>query len=533
MSEASIIFIYNSMNEITIQCRKEEKMKDICLRYSTKLGKNINKLIFLYGGTQLNFELSFEKQANSKDKISNEMKVLVYYNEEDEFICPKCGEKIELNKEKIDEIIKSYNDIKDTIYGVKLNLDNIINNSAFNAMNIQLKNINIILKSITEDINKSNEKLKNLLKDNIIKNDISKKNIIRGNINSNEINNNIQSKKNEINIIYKTEDEGEQKIFGDAFVRNNKNNIELIINGEKNELIGMYNLEKGINKVILIIKNNLTNLEFMFYHCETLYNIDELKYLDTSSCSNFKGMFYYTNISNIKFLENWDVSNVINFSQMFESCSYISDIKPLENWDVSKGTDFSDMFFSYCSKISDIKPLENWDVSKGTDFSHMFTGLKISSISPLQNWNVSNAKRFNRMFSNCGQLSDIKALKNWNISNGTDFNGLFCNCKQLSDIKSIENWDVSKSIDFSAMFIHCSHLSDIKPLKNWNVSNCNNFSQMFEGCSNLSDIKQLEYWNISKGDNFEQMFKDCSKSLDKRLLEKWKLLNKNIKDNII
>jgi len=86
MSEASIIFIYNSMNEITIQCRKEEKMKDICLRYSTKLGKNINQLIFLYGGTQINFVLSFENQANSKDKISNEMKVLVYYNEEDEFI---------------------------------------------------------------------------------------------------------------------------------------------------------------------------------------------------------------------------------------------------------------------------------------------------------------------------------------------------------------------------------------------------------------------------------------------------------------
>jgi len=107
--------------------------------------------------------------------------------------CPKCGENIELNKEKIDEIIKSYNDIKDTIYGVKLNLENIINNSAFNAMNIQLKNINIILKSITEEINKSNEKLKNLLKDNIIKIDISKKNIIRENINSNEINNNKSS----------------------------------------------------------------------------------------------------------------------------------------------------------------------------------------------------------------------------------------------------------------------------------------------------------------------------------------------------
>jgi len=320
--------------------------------------------------------------------------------------CPKCGENIELNKEKIDEIIKSYNDIKDTIYGVKLNLENIINNSAFNAMNIQLKNINIILKSITEEINKSNEKLKNLLKDNIIKIDISKKNIIRENINSNEINNNKSSiKKNEINIIYKTENKGEQKIFGDAFVKNNKNNIELLINGKKNELIDKYNLEKGINKVTLIIKKNLTNLEEMFYNCKTLYNIDELKYLDTTNCSNFEGKFYYTNISNIKFLENWDVSNVINFSKMFMGCSHISDIKPLENWNVSKGTDFSNMFFSFASKISDIKPLENWDVSNGINFGEMFQGLEISTINPLKNWNVSNGQNFNYMFSNCFQLS--------------------------------------------------------------------------------------------------------------------------------
>ena len=215
---------------------------------------------------------------------------------------------------------------------------------------------------------------------------------------------------------------------------NNKNNIELLINGKKNELIDIYILEKGINKITLIIKNNLTNLEQMFYDCKELYNIDELKYLDTSSCSNFNGMFFYTNISNLKFLENWNVSNVINFSKMFMGCSNILDIKPLGNWNVSKCTYFSGMFCYFCPKISDIKPLENWDVSSCINFCEMFQGLKMSTINPLKNWNVSNGKQFNYMFSNCQQLVDIKALKNWNISNGTDFGGLFCLCKQLSDI---------------------------------------------------------------------------------------------------
>ena len=35
-------------------------------------------------------------------------------------------------------------------------------------------------------------------------------------------------------------------------------------------------------------------------------------------------------LSNIKSLENWKVSNAINFSYMFSECNSLSDIKPLE-----------------------------------------------------------------------------------------------------------------------------------------------------------------------------------------------------------
>ena len=48
--------------------------------------------------------------------------------------------------------------------------------------------------------------------------------------------NNKYKYKDEINIIYKTEKEGIENIFGDKFVENNMNNIELIINGTKNKL---------------------------------------------------------------------------------------------------------------------------------------------------------------------------------------------------------------------------------------------------------------------------------------------------------
>ena len=120
--------------------------------------------------------------------------------------------------------------------------------------------------------------------------------------------------KNEINIIYKTDEESEENIFGDKFVKNNKENIKLIINGNKNELISKYKLKKIVNNIKIIIKNKIKNLEYMFYKCKLLKNIKESKYLDTK--------------------------DINNFSYMFSECSALIDIKGLKNWNVSNGTDF-------------------------------------------------------------------------------------------------------------------------------------------------------------------------------------------------
>ena len=55
---------------------------------------------------------------------------------------------------------------------------------------------------------------------------------------------------------------------------------------------------------------------------------------------------------------------------MFYGCSSLSDIKVLENWNVSNGNNFFGMFFG-CSSLSDIKGLENWNIS-----SYHFNGMK-------------------------------------------------------------------------------------------------------------------------------------------------------------
>ena len=84
------------------------------------------------------------------------MRILVYKYEND-FTCPNCGEKIKITSEKIDDIILSNNNIKDTINGIKINMESIIKALTANLMNVQLKNINILLNAIIEDIRKNNE----------------------------------------------------------------------------------------------------------------------------------------------------------------------------------------------------------------------------------------------------------------------------------------------------------------------------------------------------------------------------------------
>jgi DNA polymerase III epsilon subunit-like protein len=94
----------------------------------------------------------------------------------------------------------------------------------------------------------------------------------------------IYSKMNidEIRIIYKVNN-GEIKLFGNDFVKNNKNNCKLIIDGKEQELKEFYKFSLfGEKKSILEIKlkniTKITNMSNIFSKCSSLLkipNIDE------------------------------------------------------------------------------------------------------------------------------------------------------------------------------------------------------------------------------------------------------------------
>ena len=326
-------------------------------------------------------------------------------------------------------------------------------------------------------------------------------------------------------LIYEVDSNGYYDIFDSSFVENNKNNIDLIINGEGHEFNYNVYLQKGKNIIKLITKNKITNLSTMFYRVNIdILNIDSLKNLDVSNVIDFSAMFWGRNLTNINGLLNWKVSKGKNFSHMFEGCGNLSNINGLQNWDVSNGNNFSFMF-SQCTSLSDIKPLQNWKVYNGNNFSVMFKGTQFSDIKSLQNWNVSNGNNFSYMFYGCDTLSNINGLQNWDVSNGNNFEAMFNYCKSLSDIKPLYNWNVSNGNNFQGMFSGCCSLSNINGLQNWDVSNGNDFSLMFSQCTSLSDIKHLQKWNVSNGKYFRGMFYKCYSLSDFEPLQNWIKLN--------
>lgn len=124
---ANVIYNFRGTKSI-IQCNYQDKLKEINQKFTTKSGLNTNDVYFIYNGTKLNDEFSFNEEASDLDKKNKEMNILVIEKNDNiiieniikskDIICPECFEntlmkikdyKIELydckNRHKIENIL--------------------------------------------------------------------------------------------------------------------------------------------------------------------------------------------------------------------------------------------------------------------------------------------------------------------------------------------------------------------------------------------------------------------------------------------
>ena len=95
--------------------------------------------------------------------------------------------------------------------------------------------------------------------------------------------------KNEINIIYKIEDDKRVKIFGAEFVKNNKNICKIIYDDKEYELDEYFNIPNNIKdelKIKLRGIDEITNMSCIFYECSSLLSIPDISKWNTNNVIN-------------------------------------------------------------------------------------------------------------------------------------------------------------------------------------------------------------------------------------------------------
>ena len=431
----------------------------------------------------------------------------------------KKDNNIKYLKNKIDELkneVKNINDGNKTklnlfidyieqYYNFFTNLNNNYNIKSKNYYStININNMNDYIEKIIKDIEKIINEIKNENKFSYI-NKICEKMIIN----------------NVITLKYKIKNNEKIRIFGDFFVKNNKNNYQLIVNEKKCELSSFLKIEDIGKKEGDIIEIKLKQIKtaidisFMFSECKTLINIEDISNWKTDNILNFEGMFIGCsslepfpdiskwNTSNVTSMSNmfslckcipdiskWNTSNVTDMSNMFSFCKYKS-MPNISEWNTSNVTDMSNMF-NNCSTIPDIS---KWNTSNVTDMSYMF--FSCPNIPDISKWNISNVTNMNSMFNNCSSIPDISK---WNTNNVTDMSEMFCLCPSIPDIS---NWNTSNVTNMSGMFIFCPSIPDISK---WNTNNVTDMHFMFGFCESIPDISK---WNTSNVINMTKMFSDC------------------------
>ena len=172
-----------------------------------------------------------------------------------------------------------------------------------------------------------------------------------------------------------------------------------------------------------ISKWDVSNVEFMNYMFSEIKN-------------------YIKPVINYKNIENWDVSNVINMSGMFDCCKDFNG--DLSNWDVSSLRETENMF-NRCDRFKG-KGLENWNMSNVWNPSQMFI-FCTDLCCDLSKWDLSKIQTGYMMFAQCENFDcDVS---NWNIGKNnklSNIHSMFQGCEKFKG-KGLDKWPIDEKVD--------------------------------------------------------------------------------------
>ena len=412
----------------------EDCKEDICDKCVDDHYEKDHKILYLKGVFEdRNIEDNFKDFVSKLEKCKKEMEAILY------------------------KIKTVYNNL-DIYYKIVNNLMTTYNQRHKNYITVRsINNLNKFNKTIIDSI----EKIANESK---IENKMTAIFGIYDRLKIPDSNNDKESNR----IRYKVGKKRRVRIFGDEFVKNNKDNCKIIFDNNEQELKAFFDLKNiKIENQILEIKlqsmNYLKNLSHMFNECSSLIELP-------------------SDLSNLK------TESETSFSYMFNNCNQLTSIPDISQWDTKNVKDMSYMFCN-CSSLKVLPNISNWSTDSLTDLTGMFKECSsISTFPDISNWNTGNVTSMKCLFSDCSRLSILFDISKWDTKNVTDMKAMFENCSALFSIADISKWDTGNVKDISFMFSNCSLLIDFPNISNWDIKNVINKENMFNECKSLRDI---------------------------------------------
>ena len=247
----------------------------------------------------------------------------------------------------------------------------------------------------------------------------------------------------EINIIYNINDKdkkvGKIKIFGDEFVKNNKNICRIEYEDNEYELSEEFNI-KNINNNKLEIKlkgiNSIINMSFLFSWCDSLSDISNISKWNTINVTNMSFLFYKcSSLKSLPDISKWNTNNVINMCGMFGECESLEVLPDISKWNIKNVKYLGQVFLDISSP-----PL--------TDIEYL--NILIKMVEENNNINFINGG----IFDGCSSLSSLPDISKWNTNNVINMHGLFRECNSLSSLPDISKWNTNNVTNMQSMFFN-------------------------------------------------------------------------------
>ena len=234
-----------------------------------------------------------------------------------------------------------------------------------------------------------------------------------------------------ITLRYKKSNMNFIKIFGEIFVRNNRNNCKIVVEDKKYNLCGKMNISKmkkigNKYEIKLEILNSLTDLSYMFHRCSSLTPSSEI--------------------------DKINISNATDISYLFSECQYLSQLPDISNWNMRKVENIS-CIFAGCQSLLSLPDISKWNTSNIKNMMGIFAGCtSLSTIPDISKWNTNKVCKMDYMFYNCSNLSYLPDISNWNTSNVKYIEFMFANCQKLLSLPNFSSWDTRKVKSMQNLF---------------------------------------------------------------------------------